>query len=58
MGFADIDFQIGDTNLTANTARFLLMACRLKFGSLKPQKNDRNARVARGSVTIARQARA
>jgi hypothetical protein len=35
MGFADpTDFQIAATNLTANKARFLLMACLLKFGSL------------------------
>ena len=35
MGFADpSDFQIAATNLTANKARFLLMACLLKFGSL------------------------
>lgn len=35
MGFADpSDFQIAATNLTASKARFLLMACLLKFGSL------------------------
>jgi L-asparaginase len=35
MGFADpSEFQIAATNLTANKARFLLMACLLKFGSL------------------------
>jgi len=37
MGFADPhDFQIAATNLTATKARFLLMACLLKFGSLPP----------------------
>jgi hypothetical protein len=40
MGFADpTDFHIAATNLTANKARFLLMACLLKFGSLPPAKN-------------------
>jgi hypothetical protein len=35
MGFADpSDFQIAASNLTASKARFLLMACLLKFGSL------------------------
>jgi L-asparaginase len=39
-GFADpTDFQIAATNLTANKARFLLMACLLKFGSLPPAKD-------------------
>jgi L-asparaginase len=40
MGFADpTDFHIAATNLTANKARFLLMACLLKFGSLPPAKD-------------------
>jgi L-asparaginase len=40
MGFADpSDFQIAATNLTANKARFLLMACLLKFGSLPAAKD-------------------
>ena len=40
MGFADpTDFQIAAANLTANKARFLLMACLLKFGSLPPAKD-------------------
>jgi L-asparaginase len=40
MGFADpTDFHIGATNLTANKARFLLMACLLKFGSLPAAKD-------------------
>ena len=40
MGFADpTDFQIAATNLTANKARFLLMACLLKFGSLPAAKD-------------------
>jgi L-asparaginase len=51
MGFADpSDFQIAATNLTANKARFLLMACLLKFGSLpaardpdKPTSAELNA---------------
>jgi hypothetical protein len=35
MGFADpSDYQIAAANLTANKARFLLMACLLRFGSL------------------------
>src|SRR5262249_8316067 len=35
MGFADpSEFQIAATNLTANKASFLLMACLMKFGSL------------------------
>jgi hypothetical protein len=39
-GFADpTDFQIAATNLTANKARFLLMACLLKFGSLPAAKD-------------------
>ncbi len=43
MGFADpTDFQIGATNLTANKARFLLMACLLKFGSLPARKIPTN----------------
>jgi L-asparaginase len=40
MGFADpTDFQIAAGNLTANKARFLLMACLLKFGSLPPAQD-------------------
>ena len=40
MGFADpSDFQIAATNLTANKARFLLMACLMKFGSLPAAKD-------------------
>ena len=40
MGFTDpTDFQIAATNLTANKARFLLMACLMKFGSLPPAKD-------------------
>ncbi len=40
MGFADpTPLQIAATNLTANKARFLLMACLLKFGSLPPAKD-------------------
>ncbi len=43
MGFADpTDFHIAATNLTANKARFLLMACLLKFGSLPPAKDPDN----------------
>jgi hypothetical protein len=39
-GFADPhDFQIAATNLTATKARFLLMACLMKFGSLPAAKN-------------------
>ena len=40
MGFADpTDFHIAAGNLTANKARFLLMACLLKFGSLPAAKD-------------------
>ncbi len=40
MGFADpTDLQIAATNLTANKARLLLMACLLKFGSLPAAKD-------------------
>jgi hypothetical protein len=40
MGFADpSEFQIAATNLTANKARFLLMACLMKFGSLPAAKD-------------------
>jgi hypothetical protein len=40
MGFADAsEFQIAATNLTANKARFLLMACLMKFGSLPAAKD-------------------
>lgn len=43
MGFADpTDFHIAAANLTANKARFLLMACLLKFGSLPPAKDPDN----------------
>jgi len=43
MGFADpTPFQIAATNLTANKARILLMACLLKFGSLPPAKDPDN----------------
>jgi hypothetical protein len=43
MGFADpTDIHIAATNLTANKARFLLMACLLKFGSLPPAKDTDN----------------
>jgi len=43
MGFADpTDFQIAAANLTANKARFLLMACLLKFGSLPATKDPDN----------------
>jgi len=43
MGFADpTDFHIAATNLTANKARFLLMACLLKFGSLPAAKDPDN----------------
>jgi L-asparaginase len=39
-GFADPhEFQIAATDLTATKARFLLMACLLKFGSLPPARN-------------------
>ena len=44
MGFADpTDFQIAATNLTATKARFLLMACLLKFGSLPAAKDPGQA---------------
>jgi L-asparaginase len=43
MGFADPhEFQIAATNLTATKARFLLMACLLKFGSLPAAKDPDN----------------
>jgi L-asparaginase/Glu-tRNA(Gln) amidotransferase subunit D len=39
-GFADPhEFQIAGSNLTATKARFLLMACQLKFGSYPPAKD-------------------
>ena len=39
-GFADHhEFQIAASNLTGTKARFLLMACLLKFGSLPAAKN-------------------
>jgi hypothetical protein len=43
MGFADpTDFHIAATNLTANKARFLMMACLLKIGSLPAAKDPDN----------------
>jgi L-asparaginase len=40
MGFADpTPFHIAAANLTANKARFLLMACLLKFGSIPAAKD-------------------
>jgi hypothetical protein len=40
MGFADpTPLHIAAANLTANKARFLLMACLLKFGSIPAAKN-------------------
>ena len=42
-GFADPhEFQIAASNLTATKARFLLMACLLKFGSLPAAKDPNN----------------
>lgn len=42
-GFADPhEFQIAASNLTATKARFLLMACLLKFGSFPPAKDPEN----------------
>ena len=42
-GFADPhEFQIAGSNLTATKARFLLMACLLKFGSYPPAKDPAN----------------
>ena len=42
-GFADPhEFQIAASNLTATKARFLLMACLLKFGSFPPARNPDN----------------
>jgi L-asparaginase/Glu-tRNA(Gln) amidotransferase subunit D len=39
-GFSDLnEFQIAASNLTATKARFLLMACLLKFGSLPAARN-------------------
>ena len=39
-GFADPhEFQVAGSNLTATKARFLLMACLLKFGSYPPAKD-------------------
>jgi len=39
-GFSDPhEFQIAGSNLTATKARFLLMACQLKFGSYPPAKD-------------------
>jgi hypothetical protein len=47
MGFADpSDFQIAAANLTANKARFLLMACLMKFGSLPAAKDPDNPTAA------------
>jgi hypothetical protein len=40
MGFADpTPLHIAAANLTANKARFLLMACLLKFGSIPAAKD-------------------
>ena len=45
-GFADHhEFQIAASNLTGTKARFLLMACLLKFGSL-PAASDPDAPTA------------
>jgi L-asparaginase len=42
-GFADPhEFQIAASNLTAANARFLLMACLLKFGSHPPANDPKN----------------
>ena len=56
MGFADpTDFQIAAGNLTANKARFLLMACLLKFGSLPPaQDPDNPTRAEMDAITQSR----
>lgn len=52
MGFADpTPFQIAATNLTGNKARFLLMACLLKFGSLPPAKDPDNPTQAEVEAT-------
>jgi L-asparaginase len=52
MGFADpTDFQIAAGNLTANKARFLLMACLLKFGSLPPAQDPDNPTKAEHDAT-------
>jgi len=46
-GFADPhEFQIAASNLTATKARFLLMACLLKFGSYPPAKDPDNPTAA------------
>ena len=43
-GFADPhQFRIAASNLTATKARFLLMACLLKFGSYPPAKDRKNS---------------
>ena len=58
MGFADPHpFQIAATNLTATKARLLLMACLLKFGSLPPAKESRQADERRGSRRSAKPSR-
>jgi len=55
MGFADpSDFQIAATNLTANKARFLLMASLMKFGSLPAAKDPDNP--TRAELDIIRKA--
>jgi hypothetical protein len=52
MGFADpTPFHIAAANLTANKARFLLMACLLKFGSLPPAKDPDNPTKAEFDAT-------
>jgi len=54
-GFADHhEFQIAATNLTGTKARFLLMACLLKFGSL-PAAADPDAPTA-GELSAIRDA--
>ena len=53
-GFADHhEFQIAASNLTGTKARFLLMACLLKFGSL-PAANNPDAPTAEELDTIRR----
>jgi L-asparaginase len=51
-GFADPhEFQIAASNLTATKARFLLMACLLKFGSFPPAKDPDNPSAAEVAAT-------
>lgn len=51
-GFADRhDLQIAGANLTATKARFLLMACLLKFGSLPAAKDPDNPTSAEVNAT-------